>query len=183
MANEFNFFDQLSGFDFDRSKLGNYGTYDYNAPTANTDIDNNKNDIDNTNRKFTDYESIFGKFVENSKTPGDTIMLCNKKKECVEMSYDNDNEYNIKTNNIKIKNEKNEIMTNIKNNEIYFGGDKNYNSPLYIKDDNVYSNKLNVSDLYIKDYNDSSKLLYINDYIKWVDKSIKSNFILLEIKQ
>tara|TARA_B110000858_G_C17794385_1_gene471592 strand:+ start:74 stop:1255 length:1182 start_codon:yes stop_codon:yes gene_type:complete len=137
------------------------------------DIDNNKNDIDNTNRKFTDYESIFGKFVENSKTPGDTIMLCNKKKECVEMSYDNDNEYNIKTNNIKIKNEKNEIMTNIKNNEIYFGGDKNYNSPLYIKDDNVYSNKLNVSDLYIKDYNDSSKLLYINDYIKWVDKSIK----------
>ena len=43
MANEFNFFDQLSGFDFDRSKLGNYGTYDYNAPTANTDIDTGTN--------------------------------------------------------------------------------------------------------------------------------------------
>ena len=72
-----------------------------------------------------------------------------------------------------LQNDKNQIMTKFKNNEIYLGGDENYNSPLYIKNDNVYSNKLNVTDLYIKDYNDNSKLLYLNDYIKWIDTSFK----------
>lgn len=137
------------------------------------DINNNKDKIENTNIKLTDYESIFGKFVEESKKPVDKLVLCNANKECVEMKYDDDNEYNIKTNNIKIKNDKDQIVSKFKNNEIYLGGDKNYNSPLYIKNDNVYSNKLNVSDLYIKDYNDTSKLLYLNDYIKWIDNSFK----------
>lgn len=137
------------------------------------DIDKNKDTIDNTNKKFTDYESIFSKFVKESKNPVDTLVLCNANKECVEMNYNADNEYNIKTNNLKIKNDKDQIITNFKNNEIYLGGNENYNSPLYIKNDNVYSNKLNVSDLYIKDYNDNSKLLYFNDYIKWIDNSFK----------
>lgn len=156
-----------------------YDTIKYKTDTFNRfsnllkDIEKNKDNIDNTNKKFTDYESIFGKFVEDSKKPIDTLLLCNKDNGCVEMKYDNDNEYNIKTNNIKIKNDKNQIMTKFKNNEIYLGGDENYNSPLYIKNDNVYSNKLNVSDLYIKDYNDNSKLLYLNDYIKWIDESFK----------
>ena len=156
-----------------------YDTIKYKTDTFNRfsnllkDIEKNKDNIDNTNKKFTDYESIFGKFVEDSKKPVDTLLLCNKDNGCVEMKYDNDNEYNIKTNNIKIKNDKNQIMTKFKNNEIYLGGDENYNSPLYIKNDNVYSNKLNVSDLYIKDYNDNSKLLYLNDYIKWIDESFK----------
>lgn len=137
------------------------------------DINKNKDIIDNTNKKFTDYESIFSKFVKESKNPVDTLVLCNANKECVEMNYNDDNEYNIKTNNLKIKNDKDQIITNFKNNEIYLGGNENYNSPLYIKNDNVYSNKLNVSDLYIKDYNDNSKLLYFNDYIKWIDNSFK----------
>jgi len=147
------------------------------------DIDKNKDNIDNTTKKFTDYESIFGKFVEESKNPVDTLVLCNKDKDCVEMKYDNDNEYNIKTNNMKIKNDKNQIMTKFKNNEIYLGGDENYNSPLYIKNDNVYSNKLNVTDLYIKDYNDNSKLLYLNDYIKWIDTSFKYSNNMDKISQ
>ena len=147
------------------------------------DIDKNKDNIGNTSKKITDYESIFGKFVEESKNPVDTLVLCNKDKKCVEMNYDNDNEYNIKTNNMKIKNDKNEIITKFKNNEIYLGGDKNNNSPLYIKNDNVYSNKLNVSDLYIKDYNDNSKLLYLNDYIKWIDNSFKYSNNMDKISQ
>ena len=147
------------------------------------DIDKNKDNIDNTTRKFTDYESVFGKFVEESKNPVDTLVLCNKDKKCVEMKYDNDNEYNIKTNNMKILNDKNQIMTKFKNNEIYLGGDENYNSPLYIKNDNVYSNKLNVTDLYIKDYNDNSKLLYLNDYIKWIDTSFKYSNNMDKISQ
>ena len=147
------------------------------------DIDKNKDNIGNTSKKITDYESIFGKFVEESKNPVDTLVLCNKDKKCVEMKYDNDNEYNIKTNNMKIKNDKNEIITKFKNNEIYLGGDKNHNSPLYIKNDNVYSNKLNVSDLYIKDYNDNSKLLYLNDYIKWIDNSFKYSNNMDKISQ
>lgn len=147
------------------------------------EIDKNKDNIDNTTKKFTNYESIFGKFVEESKNPVDTLVLCNKDKHCVEMKYDNDNEYNIKTNNIKIKNDKNQIMTKFKNNEIYLGGDENYNSPLYIKNDNVYSNKLNVADLYIKDYNDNSKLLYLNDYIKWIDTSFKYSNNMDKISQ
>ena len=147
------------------------------------DINKNKDIIDNTNKKFTDYESIFSKFVKESKNPVDTLVLCNSNKECVEMNYNDDNEYNIKTNNLKIKNDKDQIITNFKNNEIYLGGNENYNSPLYIKNDNVYSNKLNVSDLYIKDYNDNSKLLYFNDYIKWIDNSFKySNNIEAPIK-
>ena len=147
------------------------------------DIDKNKEIIDNTNRKFTNYENVFGKFVEESKKPVDTLVLCNENKECVEMKYDNDNEYNIKTNNLKIKNDKNQIITNFKNGEIYLGGNENYNSPLYIKNDNVYSNKFNVSDLYIKDYNDKSKLLYLNDYIKWVDNSFKYSNNMDKISQ
>lgn len=137
------------------------------------DIEKNKETLDDTNKKFANYESIFSKFVEESKTPVNMLQLCNAKKECVEMNYDDDNEYNIKTNNLKIKNDKDQIITNFKNNEIYLGGNENFNSPLYIKNDNVYSNKLNVSDLYIKDYNDNSKLLYFNDYIKWIDNSFK----------
>lgn len=137
------------------------------------DINKNKDTIDNTNIKFSNYESIFSKFVDDSKKPVDALVLCNADKECVEMNYNDDNEYNIKTNNLKIKNKKDQIVTNFKNNEIYLGGNDNYNSPLYIKNDNVYSNKLNVNDLYIKDYNDNSKLLYFNDYIKWIDNSFK----------
>jgi uncharacterized protein YoxC len=147
------------------------------------DINKNKDNIHDTNRKFSNYESIFGKFVEESNNPVDTLVLCNKDKECVEMNYDNDNEYNIKTNNMKIINDKNQIITKFKNNEIYLGGDENYNSPLYIKNDNVYSNKLNVSDLYIKDYNDNSKLLYLNDYIKWIDNSFKYSNNMDKISQ
>lgn len=147
------------------------------------DIDKNKEIINNTNKKISEYESLFGKFVQENKNPVDTLHLCNAKKECVELNYNNDNEYNIKTNNIKIKNDKDQIITNLKKDEIYFGGNENYNSPLYIKNDNVYSNKLNVSDLYIKDYNDTSKLLYLNDYIKWVDNSFKYSNNMDKISQ
>jgi len=45
MENEFDFFNQLSGFDLDRSRLGGYGTFDYTAPVANT----NTNTAANTN--------------------------------------------------------------------------------------------------------------------------------------
>lgn len=147
--------------------------------TLVNDIDNNNSILVNTNRKLTDYESIFGKFVENSTIPPvDTIKLCNSNKECVEMNYDN--EYNIKSNNIKIKNNNNEIITHFNNNDIYFGGE-NENAPLYIKKGKndienpyyVYSDKLYVSDLYIKDYNDNSNFLAINDYIKLNDDIIK----------
>lgn len=137
------------------------------------DINSNKGKIDNTKNKFNEYESIFGKFVEDSKTPIGKLILCNENKECVEMTHDINNSYNIKTDNIKFKNNKNQIISKFNDNEIYLGGDENYNSPLYIKNDNVYTNKLNVGDLYIKDNSDKSKLLYLNDYIKWVNDSIK----------
>lgn len=137
------------------------------------DINTNKGNIDNTKNKFNEYESLFGKFVEDNKTPIGKLILCNENKECVEMAHDINNSYNIKTDNIKFKNNKNQIISKFNDNEIYLGGDKNYNSPLYIKNDNVYSNKLNVGDLYIKDNSDKSKLLYLNDYIKWLNDSIK----------
>lgn len=137
------------------------------------DINTNKGNIDNTKNKFNEYESLFGKFVEDNKTPIGKLILCNENKECVEMAHDINNSYNIKTDNIKFKNSKNQIISKFNDNEIYLGGDENYNSPLYIKNDNVYSNKLNVGDLYIKDNSDKSKLLYLNDYIKWLNDSIK----------
>lgn len=137
------------------------------------DINTNKGNIDNTKNKFNEYESLFGKFVEDNKTPIGKLILCNENKECVEMTHDINNSYSIKTDNIKFKNSKNQIISKFNDNEIYLGGDENYNSPLYIKNDNVYSNKLNVGDLYIKDNSDKSKLLYLNDYIKWLNDSIK----------
>ena len=55
-----------------------------------------------------------------------------------------DNDYSIKTNKLKLKNENN-IIANIDNNKIYLGGDNNNNSPLYIEDGKTYANKLHVS--------------------------------------
>jgi chromosome segregation ATPase len=140
-------------------------------------------DIDKNTKNVTKVNSVFNKYIEEANIPVDTLYLCNKEKKCVEMKYDDDNEYNIKSSNIKIKNDKDEIITNFKDNEIYFGGNQNSNSPLYIKNNNVYSNKFNVSDLYIKDYKDTSKLLYLNDYIKWIDDSINYNNNMNKLSQ
>ena len=43
MENEFDFFNQLSLSDLDRSRLGGYGTFDYTAPIANINTASNTN--------------------------------------------------------------------------------------------------------------------------------------------
>ena len=45
------------------------------------DINKNKDTIDNTNIKFSNYESIFSKFVDDSKKPVDALVLCNADKD------------------------------------------------------------------------------------------------------
>jgi len=165
-------------------QINKYKTDTYDRFSKITsDIDKNTKNVTKVNSNFNTYESVFNKYIEEANIPVDTLYLCNKEKKCVEMKYDDDNEYNIKSSNIKIKNDKDEIITNFKDNEIYFGGNQNSNSPLYIKNNNVYSNKFNVSDLYIKDYKDTSKLLYLNDYIKWVDDSISYNNNMNKLSQ
>jgi len=165
-------------------QINKYKTDTYDRFSKITsDIDKNTKNVTKVNSNFNTYESVFNKYVEEANIPVDTLYLCNKEKKCVEMKYDDDNEYNIKSSNIKIKNDKDEIITNFKDNEIYFGGNQNSNSPLYIKNNNVYSNKFNVSDLYIKDYKDTSKLLYLNDYIKWIDDSINYNNNMNKLSQ
>lgn len=165
-------------------QINKYKTDTYDRFSKITsDIDKNTKNVTKVNSNFNTYESVFNKYIEEANIPVDTLYLCNKEKKCVEMKYDDDNEYNIKSSNIKIKNDKDEIITNFKDNEIYFGGNQNSNSPLYIKNNNVYSNKFNVSDLYIKDYKDTSKLLYLNDYIKWIDDSINYNNNMNKLSQ
>jgi chromosome segregation ATPase len=165
-------------------QINKYKTDTYDRFSKITsDIDKNTKNVTKVNSNFNTYESVFNKYIEEANIPVDTLYLCNKEKKCVEMKYDDDNEYNIKSSNIKIKNDKDEIITNFKDNEIYFGGNQNSNSPLYIKNNNVYSNKFNVSDLYIKDYKDTSKLLYLNDYIKWIDDSISYNNNMNKLSQ
>lgn len=124
-------------------------------------IDTNKTNIDR-------YHDNFTKFI-NKK---DTISICSPN-ECSQINKIN-KDLNIKSDNINILNENDYIITKFDNNEIYLGGDKDINSPLYIIDDNVNINRLNAMDLYINSEN-KGQLLNINKYIDWIDENIEYN--------
>ena len=124
-------------------------------------IDTNKSNIDK-------YHDDFTKFI-NKK---DTISICSPN-ECSEINKIN-KDLNIKSDNINILNENDYIITKFDNNEIYLGGDKDINSPLYIIDDNVNINRLNAMNLYINSEN-KGQLLNINRYIDWIDENIEYN--------
>lgn len=124
-------------------------------------IDTNKTNIDR-------YHDDFTKFI-NKK---DTISICSPD-ECSEINKIN-KDLNIKSDNINILNENDYIITKFDNNEIYLGGDKDINSPLYIIDDSVNINRLNAMDLYINSEK-KGQLLNINKYIDWIDENIQYN--------
>ena len=113
------------------------------------------------------YHDDFTKFI-NKK---DTFYICSSDDECSEINKI-DKDLNIKSDNINILNENDFIITKFDNNEIYLGGDKNINSPLYIIDDNVNINRLNVKDLYIN-REDEGQLLNVNNYIDVINNNLK----------
>jgi len=88
------------------------------------------------------------------------------------MNINDKGEYSIKTESdiIKIKNNKNEIVGNINNSDIYLGGDNDYNSPLYIKNDKTFVHNLNVNDLILKEKK-RDKLFNVGSYFSWLDNN------------
>lgn len=124
-------------------------------------IDTNKTNIDR-------YYDDFTKFI-NKK---DKINICSNS-DCSEITKIN-KDLNIKSDNINILNENDYIISKFNNNEIYLGGDKDINSPLFIINDNVNINRLNAMDLYVNSEN-RGQLLNINKYIDWIDENIEYN--------
>jgi hypothetical protein len=124
-------------------------------------IDTNKTNIDR-------YYDDFTKFI-NKK---DKINICSNS-DCSEITKIN-KDLNIKSDNINILNENDYIISKFNNNEIYLGGDKDINSPLFIINDNVNINRLNAMDLYVNSEN-KGQLLNINKYIDWIDENIEYN--------
>jgi len=103
-------------------------------------IDNNKTNIDR-------YYDDFTKFIKKK----DKIDICSNS-DCSEITKIN-KDLNIKSDNINILNENDYIISKFNNNEIYLGGDKDINSPLFIINDNVNINRLNAMDLYVNNEN------------------------------
>lgn len=140
-------------------------------------ITNNYDNIEIINKNLDDTRTnLNDNYLKNNNNilniENNVFKICNNKNNCSSMYLNDDGNFNIKTdsNIIKFKNNNDEIIANIDNDNFYFSGDNETNSPFYIKDKKTYVNNLNVKDLLISDAN-NEKQINVASYFTWLDQN------------
>tara|TARA_B110001450_G_scaffold25356_2_gene22371 strand:- start:9137 stop:10549 length:1413 start_codon:yes stop_codon:yes gene_type:complete len=100
----------------------------------------------------------------------DYFKLCNNNDKCILMNVNEQGEYTIKSDTINFKNNDNNIIAKIDNDNIYFGGNNKENSDLYINKGETYINKLNTNELLLKDKT-NNEMVDLASYVEWLDNN------------
>lgn len=139
-------------------------------------ISNNYENIQEITKNLDDTkQNLNDNYLKNNNNilnlDNNIFKICNKNN-CSYMYLNENGDFNIKTdsNIVKFKNNKDEIIANIDNDNFYFSGDNESNSPFYIKDKKTYVNNLNVRDLLIND-SSNQKQIDVASYFTWLDQN------------
>jgi len=137
---------------------------------------NNKKNIDKIDNTLIDTQKKLEKdYLKNKNSKitidnDDYFKLCNNNKKCILMNVNEEGEYTIKSDVINFKNNNDNIIAKIDNDDIYFGGNDSKNSGLYIKNGETHINKLNTNELLLKDIKNNN-MVDVGTYIEWLDNN------------